>query len=300
MYSKNIGVIGHGFIGQEVVKELLKTKKNKIKILDRNLNIYKLPVSWYRADFRDKKVISEFIKDIDILIHLASSTVPASSTLSAEIDIKENISAMVQILDLAREINPKLYVIFASSSSVYGNQTNLPITELNLPQPISFHGLQKLSIEHFLRIYHQKYNINYATCRISNPYGFGQKNNTVQGLISIIKNGLINNKKIQLFGIKECTRDFIHINDLAKAFVSLCDNDYINCEVNISSGIETRLDNLIEKIEKIYGKNIIADYKELRQVDIKRSVLDNSLIKSLTKWNPLKSLEEGIAEFIKS
>lgn len=300
MSIKSIGVIGYGFIGQEVVKELIKTTKNKIKIMDRNTNIFNLPVSWDKADFRNKKAVSAFIKDLDILIHLASSTVPASSSLSAENDIKENISAMVQILDLAREINPNLYVLFASSSSVYGNQKKLPITELSLPQPISFHGLQKLSIEHFLRIYNQKYNINYANCRISNPYGFGQKKNTGQGLISIIKDSLINNKKIEIFGFEECTRDFIHISDLAKAFVSLCDNDFINCEVNISSGIETRIDNLIENIEKICGKNINADFKELRQVDIKRSVLDNTLIKSLTKWRPTKSLEDGIAEFIKS
>ena len=74
----------------------------------------------------------------------------------------------------------------------------------------------------------------------------------------------------------------------------------ISIVVNISSGIETRIDNLIENIEKICKKNIVADFKELREIDIKRSVLDNTLIKSLTKWGPTKSLEDGIAEFMKS
>ena len=181
MSKKTIGVIGHGFIGQAVVSELIKNTNHKIKILDRNKNLLNIPVFfWYQADFKDKKAISYFIKDIDILIHLVSSTVPASLSLSGEMDIKENISATVQILDLARQINPDLYIIFASSASVYGNQNKFPITEMNMPRPISFHGLQKLSIEHFLRIYNKRYNINYASCRISNPYGEGQKNNSLQ------------------------------------------------------------------------------------------------------------------------
>ena len=299
MSKKTIGIIGHGFIGQAVVSELIKNTNHKIKILDRNKNSLNIPVFfWHQADFKDKSAISDFINDLDILIHLASSTVPASLTLSAEMDIKENISAMVQILDLARQINPNLYIIFASSASVYGNQNKFPITEMNMPSPISFHGLQKLSIEHFLRIYNKRYNINYASCRISNPYGQGQKNNNLQGLISIIKDGLINEKKITIFGAKECTRDFIYINDLAKAIISLCEKEPINCEVNISSNEEIRICDLLRKIEIASGRKILADFKKAREIDILRSVLDNSLIKSLSNWKPEITLEKGISEFI--
>ena len=294
MKNRNIGIIGYGFIGQEVVSELLKNTNHKIKIFDRNENNSNIPVLWHCADFKEKNEISKFIKNIDILVHLASSTVPASSTLSGEIDIKENISAMVQILDLVRQINPRLYIIFASSASVYGNQQNLPITEMNLPRPISFHGLQKLSIEHFLRIYNQQYNINYASCRISNPYGFGQKNNNLQGLISIVKNSLKKEKRITIYGADECTRDFIYINDVAKAIVSLCNSDPINCEVNLSSNTEIRISDLLKKIEKVSKKDLLADYKKAREIDIKRSVLDNNLIKSITKWEPLITIDEGI------
>lgn len=294
MKTRHIGIIGYGFIGQEVVNELLKNTNHKIKIFDRNANNINIPLLWLRADFKDKNAISKFIKNIDILIHLASSTVPASSTLSGEIDIKENITAMVQILDLARQLNPHLYIIFASSASVYGNQKKLPITEKNLPRPISFHGLQKLSIEHFLRIYNKQFNINYASCRISNPYGFGQKNNSLQGLISIIKNSIKKEERITIYGADECSRDFIYINDVAKAIVSLCNSDPINCEINLSSNREIRICDLLKKIEKVTKKDILADFKKAREIDIQRSVLDNSLIKSITNWEPIITIDEGI------
>ena len=108
MSKKNIGIIGHGFIGKAVVKKLFRDKNYNVRVLDRNPNINNIPIKWIQNDFRDYKSLNNFILDLDILIHLASSTVPASSSLSAEIDIKENISAMVQILDIARKINPKI------------------------------------------------------------------------------------------------------------------------------------------------------------------------------------------------
>ena len=298
MKNLNIGIIGHGFIGQAVVKELMLHENCNIRILDHNKNIYQNKNIWYQADFREGTSIQNFIEDLDILIHLASTTVPASSNLSGEIDINENISAMVQILDLARQLNPKLYIIFASSASVYGNQIKFPINENNTPMPISFHGLQKLSIEHFLRIYNQKYKLNYVSCRISNPYGPGQKNNNLQGLISIIKNGIRNDKEVIIYGSNQCSRDFIHINDLAKAIISLCNIEPINTEVNISSSIEVKIAKLIDLIEEITSKKILTNFKELREIDIRRSVLDNSLIKSLTNWEPVIELDKGIDQFI--
>lgn len=299
MPKKNIGIIGHGFIGKALVKKLFKDKNYNIRVLDRNQNSENIPIKWIENDFRNKKTLNQFILGLDILIHLASSTVPASSNLSAEMDIKENISAMVMILDIARQINPKIYIIFASSASVYGNQVSFPISEKNMPKPISFHGLQKLSIEHFLRIYHNQYNINYASCRISNPYGPGQKYNKGQGLLSIIKKNFESNQKIIIYGVNECSRDFIHISDLVNALITLCRNRPINCEINISSGVETRIIDLINDIKEIYGKDIGVEYKDLRNIDITRSVLDNSLIKSLTNWRPKKEFSKGLKDFIK-
>ena len=298
MIKKNIGVIGCGFIGEALVKELVKNKDYDIRVLDRNSNINNFPIKWIKNDYTDKLSISEFILELDILIHLASSTVPASSSLSSEIDIKANISAMLQILDLAKKINPQIYIIFASSASVYGNQVDFPITEKNIPKPISFYGLQKLSIEHILRIYYQQYNISFASCRISNAYGPGQKNHSIQGLLSIIKDSYEKDKKVVIYGANECTRDFIHISDVAEAFTSLCKNQPINCEVNISSGVETRILDLLKQIEEINRKKVLLEYKEFRKFDIKRSVLDNSLIRSLVGWKPTKKLYQGIKEFM--
>jgi len=209
MSNFKVGIIGYGYIGKAVVNKFLSCSNHHIRILDRNIPNCLDVKEWIQGDFREKRVISNFIKDLDILIHLASSNVPLTS--SASIDIKDNVSSMIQILDLSKKLNPNIYIIFASSASVYGNQMFFPITEESLPLPISFYGLEKLSIEHYLRIYNRQFDINYASCRISNPYGRGQKFNTLQGIVSIIKYAYQNNSDISIYGANECTRDLIHI-----------------------------------------------------------------------------------------
>ena len=109
-----------------------------------------------------------------------------------------------------------------------------------------------------------------------------------------------NDQEIIIYGANQCSRDFIHINDLARAIISLCNIDPINTEVNISSGIEVEIPKLIDLIEEITSKKILTSFKELREIDIRRSVLDNSFIKSITNWEPLIKLDEGLDEFMKS
>ena len=295
MSSLSIGIIGYGYIGKAVVNRFLLSSNHNIKILDRNSPSCLDANEWIQGDFREKSVISKFIKDIDILIHLASSNVPATS--SAKSDIKDNVSSMIQILDLSKKLNPNIYIIFASSASIYGNQLQFPINELCLPLPISFYGLQKLTIEHYLRIYNQQCNINYVSCRISNPYGHGQKKSTIQGIVSIIKYSYQNKSRISIYGANECTRDLIHISDLAEAFYKLSLNKPLNRAINISTGNEIKITKLIKLIEEILGDKINVDFLEPRPTDIKRSVLDNKKIFELIRWEPNKDLKDGLKEF---
>tara|TARA_A100001388_G_C28762898_1_gene498851 strand:+ start:248 stop:1144 length:897 start_codon:yes stop_codon:yes gene_type:complete len=295
MSNFKVGIIGYGYIGKAVVNKFLSCSNHHIRILDRNIPNCLDVKEWIQGDFREKRVISNFIKDLDILIHLASSNVPLTS--SASIDIKDNVSSMIQILDLSKKLNPNIYIIFASSASVYGNQMFFPITEESLPLPISFYGLEKLSIEHYLRIYNRQFDINYASCRISNPYGRGQKFNTLQGIVSIIKYAYQNNSDISIYGANECTRDLIHISDLADAFYKLSINKPLNRVINVSSGKEIKITKLIKVIEEILGDKVKADFLELRPTDIKRSVLDNKKIMELIEWAPKKDLFEGLEEF---
>ena len=241
-----------------------------------------------------ERSFSPFSTNFTTIFHLGACS--ATTEWDGKYVMKNNYEYSKKLLNWSQAHN--IQFIYASSASVYGNQVDFPITEKNIPKPISFYGLQKLSIEHILRIYYQQYNISFASCRISNAYGPGQKNHSIQGLLSIIKDSYEKDKKVVIYGANECTRDFIHISDVAEAFTSLCKNNPINCEVNISSGVETRILDLLKQIEEINRKKVLLEYKEFRKFDIKRSVLDNSLIRSLVGWKPTKKLYQGIKEFM--
>lgn len=294
---RNIGIIGYGFISKSLVKNLSERNIYNLRILDRNPKPKNFNHEWYEGDYRNGDLLKKFVKNLDVIYHLASSTVPCSIKTSAKDDLDENIISILKLLDILIIHNPNLYFIFASSASVYGNQDLLPISELNLPSPLSLYGIQKLTIEHYLKYYSVNHNIKYVACRISNPYGFGQKPNTLQGIISIIKNCIKNNYELTLYGEEESSRDFIHIDDLANGIISLLKTKSINNVINISSGREVAILELIKLIENYSGSKIKKINLPLRRYDIRRSVLDNSLIKSLTNWNPKITLEDGIKDF---
>tara|TARA_B100000242_G_scaffold294328_1_gene276405 strand:- start:2 stop:904 length:903 start_codon:yes stop_codon:yes gene_type:complete len=298
MRITNIGIIGYGFIGKSLVENLSKKKNISIKIIDRNEKPINFNHFWQKGDYRNSDLIRDFVKDLDVLYHLASSTVPCSIIDSPKDELDENIISMLKLLDIIIKNNPDLYFIFSSSASVYGNQEVFPISENNTTNPISFHGLQKLTIEHYLRIFNLMHNLKYAALRISNPYGQGQKKNTLQGLISIIKNSIINKNSINIYGLHECSRDFIHITDLANAITSLININPINNVINISSNQEVKIYDLINLVENITGETLNANYLKLRSSDIKRSVLDNSFLRSITNWEPKIKLDTGINNFI--
>lgn len=284
---------GAGFIGSHLVNRLINDG-HKVIVIDNlsegkkeNLNP---KAKFYKLDICDLEKIIPLFKGIDYVFHLAA--IPRVS-LSVEKPIEThrvNVDGTLSVLYASYKNNVKRF-IFASSSSVYGNQKTLPLKETMIPNPLSPYGLQKLIGEMYCRLFSNLYGLETVSLRFFNVYGPGMNPEGAYALaigkfLKLKKEG----KPLTIYGDGKQTRDFIFIDDVIEALVLVMKSKKIgNGEViNISYGKNYSI-NYVAKL--IGGKKI---YLPPRKGEPKHTLGDNFLAKKLLNWQPKTSLEEGI------
>lgn len=287
MRNKNILITGGlGFIGSHISNKLLMD--NNVTIID-NLSTGKLD---YLNDPNHENLtlilkdlnsldLNLNLGDIDYVFHLAAM---ASVPLSVENPITchmENVTTTVNLLNACAK-NDIEKVIFSSSSAIYGKNTNLPLKETELPMPASPYAASKACCELYLKSFHENYGLNYTALRYFNVFGPKQdKNSPYAAAIPNFINAILNNKQPQIYGNGEQTRDFIYVEDVAKANILSCKSNF-NGILNIASGRNITINQLYEMIRKIMKSELKAKYLPERTGDIKNSQAD---ISNLNKIN---------------
>lgn len=284
---------GAGFIGSHLVNRLINDG-HRVIVIDNlsegkkeNLNH---KAKFYKLDICNLKKIMPLFKGIDYVFHLAAiPRVPLSVEKPIETH-KVNVDGTLNVLYASYKNNVKRF-IFASSSSVYGNQKTLPLKETMIPNPLSPYGLQKLIGEMYCRLFSNLYGLQTVSLRFFNVYGprmnpEGAYALAIGKFLKLKKEG----KPLTIYGDGKQTRDFIFIDDVIEALVlSMKSKKIGNGEViNISYGKNCSI-NYVAKL--IGGKKI---YLPPRKGDPKHTLGDNSLAKKLLNWQPKTSLEEGI------
>tara|TARA_Y100001968_G_C19450434_1_gene768170 strand:- start:4279 stop:5184 length:906 start_codon:yes stop_codon:yes gene_type:complete len=298
---KRILLIGFGFIGSSLYSVLRQNDKNlEIVVIDRNKPpsyFNSMRHKWIISDYRACKTLKNLLVSSDYIFYFVSTTVPCTSVVQPSKEVSDNIIPFLRILEEVRKSTRAPLIVFPSSASVYGHQKKIPIKENALISPISFHGLFKSTIEQYLLLYSKKFNLRSVILRISNPYGIMQNTSKGQGIIPLIIKSIKNNQSLTLYGASICTRDFIHVNDLARALEALILKKPEKSIYNISSASETKLSDLIEIIQKLYKCKLDFESFALRSTDIKRSCLDSSLFSREFNWSNRIDIKEGLAEF---
>ena len=290
------GIIGAGFIGSSIISRL-SSNGYVVKVLTRSFNQSHLlyqNTSFTYGDFSDHLVLDEFLGNVDVAIHLISSTVPCDVHVDFVDDLKQNLFSTVKFLEACSKHDVK-QVLFASSASVYGDSdASKSFSELSLTNPISSHGMQKLAIEKYMLYYGKLNDLKIHILRISNPFGENQNINARQGFIAMAIGNIKKNKPVAMSSNGSIVRDFIHVDNVAFAFQFCIENPEINSIVNVSSGQGRSLSNVIDYISVLSQINIsVVPYPEL-STDIKCSVLSPAiLLKKLTSW-PVVSFSDGI------
>ena len=294
----NILVIGgNGFIGSHLIDHLL-IKGYNVRVFDISFERYREPL--LNVDYRISTLenipdLYEALLGIDIIFHLASSSVPSTSNVDTVSDINKNLIPTLNVLNLSVKLGIKKIIYFSSGGAVYGNPLTTPINEEHPLNPISSYGIIKATIEKYLFLYQRLYNLNSLIIRPSNPYGPRQGHFIAQGVISTFLRKVKMNEAITVFGDGNSKKDYIYIKDLIELSCKLSFSNELGV-YNLGSGKGTTINQIINQIKKTTGRNQCIINIDKQNYDVDHFVLDISKISSLLGVFPITSLEEGISD----
>ena len=290
---------GAGFIGSHIAKYLVE-KNYDVVIVDNlsrgrleNLSIIKEQIDFKKIDILDFNSLKDIISKCDGIFHQAALTSVPESFLQKEKYHNVNVNGTENIFKLAKEFKKK--VVYASSSSIYGNTKTIPISENFERKPINPYGVTKLDDEILAEKYHNL-GVSIIGLRYFNVYGVGQTNDYA-GVITKFIDQINLNKSPIIFGDGTQTRDFISVEDVAKANLSSMESESTFSFLNIGTGTSTSIKKLAETMIELSGKQLEINFDNLPEGDVKSSLADTSLAKKLINWNYETSLKNGLKKF---
>lgn len=288
---------GNGFLGTSVIN-LLVSNGFYVRSFDKGVENLSSAHEYISGDFTNHGCYDTILDGISTVIHLVSTTVPGSADADPFFDISTNLLPLPGLLRAAKARGVNKFIFSSSGGTVYGKPEYLPIDELHPTKPISSYGIVKLAIERYI-ITANNNAFRPIVLRISNPYGPRQLNNSSQGLIGVLMKRVFDDKVIDVWGDGSITRDYIHVDDLARAFLrSIAYNG--NCNVfNISSGLGVSINEIISIVATQLGRTPRVNYQMARPFDVNENYLSNSLAHNELGWSPLIDLETGIAQMLK-
>ena len=266
---------GAGFIGSHLVDRLIEDG-HTVQVIDNlytgNKEFVHSKAQFVELDIRDLKlysVLEEFRPDY--IFHEAAQTEVSTSMSDPMLDCDINLMGLINLLNAAVKLDVKKFLM-PSSAAVYGNLDTLPLNEEMIGNPSSFYGLTKLTTEHYLRIYHEAFGLPYICYRYSNVFGPRQGNGGEGGVISIFAKAIVQGSPIIIYGDGKQTRDFIYVDDVVEANI-LGMQHQVTGIYNVSTGISSSVNLLVDEFRNISGKDIEVVYDKPRLGDIRDSVL---------------------------
>jgi len=298
---------GAGFIGSNLVKELLK-RGEEIKVLDnfstgKRENVINFlsnkNFELIEGDLRSFHTVRDAVRDVDYILHQgALPSVPRSITDPITTN-DVNILGTLNILEAAKEFNVKK-VVFASSSSVYGNNPTSPKTETMPVAPLSPYALSKYTAERYFQIYNQIYGLKTVCLRYFNVFGINQDpNSQYSAVIPKFIKSMINDESPIIYGDGTQSRDFTFVENNVNANLLACSTENADGEViNIACGKSYSLLDLVNSINKILNKQIEPTFEPSKKGDVLHSLADISKAKKILDYQVSVSFMEGLEKTI--
>lgn len=287
----NILILGGlGFIGRNLADELVA--ENNVVIFDRTPAGKGSGKKNFVGDFFNVQDLEGVFRteQFDIVIHLVSSTIPASS--DPIYDIESNLVGTVRLLDLLKKYRVPKIVFASSGGTVYGNiDKEARVDELHTTHPISAHGINKLAIEKYIQLYHHLHDLNYLILRFSNPYGQHHQSDR-QGFINVALKKIIRGEALEIWGDGSIVRDYIYVKDLAAITRLLIAREVTNKIINVGTGTGHSVNDVLRLLRQEVGDFQVIK-KPARNFDVPRIVLNNEKLQSLINFN-FTGIADGI------
>jgi UDP-glucose 4-epimerase len=292
----NILVIGgNGFIGSHLVDYLL-VKGHQVRVFDAVYERFRKPLE--QVDYRIFSLenisdLYEALLGIDVVFHLASTSVPSTSNIDPVSDIQTNLIPTLNILNMAVKLGIKRIIFFSSGGAVYGNPLTKTVNESHPLNPISSYGIVKATIEMYMSLFQRIYDIKPLILRPSNPYGPRQGHFIAHGVISTFLRKVLKNERLTILGDGNATKDYIYIDDLIHICYQLSFSD-VTGAYNVGTGHGTSINEITDKIKAITTFDTGIERLQKQIYDVDTFVLDVSKTTHLIGKYAYTSLDEGI------
>lgn len=292
---------GAGFIGSNTVDELVR-RGHSVVVLDdlssgkeENLAEVRAKITFVKGSITDIEAIQKAIHQADYVIHLAARTsVPRSVKDPLETN-RINVEGTLRVLVAARD-NKVKRVVLAASSSAYGETPTLPKTESMQPQPISPYGVSKYVTELYAQTFGRCYGLENVSLRYFNIFGPRQDpDSPYSGVLSRFATAFLDETQPVIYGDGEQTRDFTYVDNAVQANLLACEAPSASGEaINIGTGGRVSLNQTLECLRRVTGKDLAAKYDPPREGDIRDSQADLAKARQLLGYEPTVSFEEGL------
>jgi UDP-glucose 4-epimerase len=293
---------GAGFIGSHLAGELL-ARGERVRIVDslitghrRNLE-HLSGAEFVEADLADLEVARRAVAGIDYVLHQAAIPSVPRSVKDPVTSNRANVDASLNVLVAARDAGVRR-LVYAGSSSAYGDTPTLPKREDMPTAPLSPYALQKLVAEQYCQMFTRLYGFETVTIRYFNVFGPRQDpGSPYSGVISLFSAALLANRQPIIYGDGEQTRDFTYVANVVDGVLRACEAPNASGEViNVATGGRISLNELLRTMNHIVGTALQPIYKEPRAGDVRDSQADISKAKALLGYTPKVGLEEGLRE----
>jgi len=297
-----------GFVGSNLCKYLLEHGNDVVgidvmsdfyEVVRKEANLATLK-AWHSFTFHRIDILNAPLRQIfdgvEVIFHLAGQPgVRPSWGSEFSIYVDRNVRVTQFLLEELREI-PVRKVVYASSSSVYGNAESLPTTESLRPLPVSPYGVTKLAAEHLCELYRINFGIPTCSLRLFTVYGPGQRPDMA---FARLVGATLRGKPFSLFGDGRQTRDFTFVGDVVGAMCAAAQSDWEGV-ANIGGGSQTSMLEVIHMVESLIGRPVETVHLPTQAGDVRDTAADTSVARHAFGYVPTTPLAEGLAQMIKA
>jgi len=298
---------GAGFIGSHIVRRLV-SEGAEVRVVDNlstglaeRLDDVRESVDLVRGDLANQQVSEEAVQGIDCVLHQAAVPSVQRSVSDPVGTNRANVTATVNLLESCRKAGVRR-VVYAASSSAYGDTEVLPKTEQMPANPLSPYALQKWVGEHYCKLYHSLYELETVSLRYFNVFGPAQDpHSEYSAVIPKFINAMLVKKPITVYGDGEQSRDFTYVENVVEANVMALQASAAPGNVcNIGCGERVTLNTLIRLLEEIMGVKAEVNYAGPKPGDVRHSLADITAARRLLGYAPKVWLKEGLMQTVKA
>lgn len=296
---------GGGFIGSHIVEELLR-RKQTVKIIDNfstgkreNIKPFERDVDVLEADIAETSDLKRFLSGADFVIHQAAIPSVPKSILDPLKSHHANVDGTLALLIACRDAGVRR-VVYASSSSLYGDSPTLPKHERMMPKPLSPYGAQKLFGEIYCQVFTRAYGLETVSLRYFNVFGPRQDaTSQYSGVLALFIPAVLGGRSPTIHGDGLQSRDFTYVQNVVEANLLACTAEKVAGEAfNIACGDRITVNSMFQQITGIAGKEIAPVYDAPRPGDIKHSQADITKAREQLGYEPRVHFDEGLRRTI--